>query len=269
MKRKKKSSGGGANWMDTYGDMVTLLLCFFVLLYSMSTISEDNWRAIVMSFNPSAAMSPTENSGNQGPMADPLVEDGVGLDKGLTQSEIDEDIEALFQALKAYVDQEGVQSSISVTKGDGKVFISFNQAVFFDGDSPVLRKDAYPILDQVSNMLSDASEAIDEVRVLGHTAQGDPNHPNNVTRDRTLSSNRANNVIIYIQEHSTIDPARLLSVGVGQWRPVASNETAEGRAKNRRVEMIVSGRNLEKELKQGITSYEIATQRPATSNQTE
>ncbi len=268
MKRKKKSPGG-ANWMDTYGDMVTLLLCFFVLLYSMSTISEDNWRAIVMSFNPAAAMAPTVNTGNEGPMADPLVEDGIGLDKGLTQAEIDDDIEALFQALKNYVDQEGVQSSISVTKGDGKVFISFNQAVFFDGDSPVLRNDAYPILDQVSNMLSDAAEAIDEVRVLGHTAQGDPNKPNNVQRDRTLSSNRATNVIIYVQEHCTVHPSRLLSIGVGQWRPVASNDTSEGRAKNRRVEMIVSGRNLEKELKQGITSYEIATQKPATSNQTE
>ena len=43
--KKKKGGGGGANWMDTYGDMVTLLLCFFVLLYSMSTISEDKLRA--------------------------------------------------------------------------------------------------------------------------------------------------------------------------------------------------------------------------------
>ena len=52
--KKKKSGGGGANWMDTYGDMVTLLLCFFVLLYSMSTISTENWKALVMSFNPDA-----------------------------------------------------------------------------------------------------------------------------------------------------------------------------------------------------------------------
>ena len=48
MKKKKSSGGGGANWMDTYGDMVTLLLCFFVLLYSMSTISEDKWKALVL-----------------------------------------------------------------------------------------------------------------------------------------------------------------------------------------------------------------------------
>ena len=50
--KKKKSGGGGANWMDTYGDMVTLLLCFFVMLYSMSTLDKEKWIALVQSFNP-------------------------------------------------------------------------------------------------------------------------------------------------------------------------------------------------------------------------
>ena len=49
--------------MDTYGDMVTLLLCFFVLLYSMSTISEEHWKALVMSFNPLATETPTRRAG--------------------------------------------------------------------------------------------------------------------------------------------------------------------------------------------------------------
>ncbi len=54
MKKRQKSSGGGANWMDTYGDLVTLLLCFFVLLYSISTIDQAKWIQIVKSFNPDA-----------------------------------------------------------------------------------------------------------------------------------------------------------------------------------------------------------------------
>ncbi len=259
MKRKKKSSGG-ANWMDTYGDMVTLLLCFFVLLYSMSTISQDNWRAIVMSFNPSAAMAPTETSGNLGPMADPLDPDGLGLDQGLQkkQEQVEADMQSLYENLKDYVQQQGNQSSMSVTKGDGKVFISFNQTVFFDAESPVLRKDSYPILDSICTMLDQVSDSLGEVRIQGHTAQGNPNKPNDVTRDRWLSSNRAVNVVIYMQEHSQVAPSRLISEGVGQWRPVASNATSEGRAKNRRVEMIISGRNLEQELKDGITSYEVS-----------
>ena len=63
--------------------MVTLLLCFFVLLYSMSTISEEKWKMLVVSFNPNAAQTITENSGNDGPNADPNELDGSGM--GLSQ----------------------------------------------------------------------------------------------------------------------------------------------------------------------------------------
>ncbi len=250
---KKKKSDGGANWMDTYGDMVTLLLCFFVLLYSMSTINEENWKAIVMSFNPNAVKTATVTEGNNGPIADPNMDDSSGI--GISQAEVDQDMEQLYEALKTYVTQAGAQSTISVTEGDGKIFISFRDAVFFDGDSSVLREEAYPILKSISTMISSAASSIDEVRVLGHTAQGDPREPNDPVVDRTLSSQRATNVVIYVQNHSTLDPARLISEGIGQWRPVAGNETSEGRAQNRRVEMIISGRNIAEELSDGIQMY--------------
>ncbi len=250
---KKKSGGGGANWMDTYGDMVTLLLCFFVLLYSMSTISEENWKALVMSFNPKAAVQITAAPGGKGPSADD-DQGGVMPSPEENQESIDEDIEELFMALQAYVAESG-QTDISVTKGDGKVFISFNQAVFFDGDSATLRRESYPVLDAVSEMLGQASHSIDEVRVLGHTAQISAAADENVQADRTIASLRATNVVIYVQQHSTLEPGRLISEGIGQWRPIADNHTVEGRAQNRRVEMIISGRDLEKELESGITSY--------------
>lgn len=255
--KKKKSSGGGSNWMDTYGDMVTLLLCFFVLLYSMSTISEENWKAVVMSFNPDAVETLRETSGNDGPNADPNTDDGSGL--GITQAEIDKEMDALYKELKEYVASEGAQNNISVTRGDGKVFVSFNQAVFFDGFSWVLRPESEPILNTVSGMLSKAADSIEEVRIIGHTAQGTPGKPNDPDVDRMLSAQRSANVLTYIQMNSTLDPARMISEGCGQWRPVATNDTAEGRAQNRRVEMIVSGRDLEKELEEGLQQYQTAS----------
>ena len=263
MKMRKKSGGGGANWMDTYGDMVTLLLCFFVLLYSMSTISEEKWKMLVVSFNPDAALTMTESSGNDGPNADPNELDGSGI--GLSQVDIDEDMAQLYELLVTYVAQQNAQDSISVSKGDGKVFVTFNQAAFFDGDDWQLREESKPLLEMVAAMLSEVAKSIDEVRVMGHTAQGDPNKPNNIIVDRQLSAMRAATTLAYIQQFCTVDPARLISEGYGQWRPVASNDTAEGRAQNRRVEMIISGRNLEEELENGIQNFYTEDNAPGVS----
>lgn len=263
MKMRKKSSGGGANWMDTYGDMVTLLLCFFVLLYSMSTISEEKWKMLVASFNPDAMMTMTENSGNDGPNADPNELDGSGM--GLSQVDIDEDMDELYEVLMTYIAQQNMQDSISVSKGDGKVFVTFNQSIFFDGDSWTLKEDSKPILEMIAGMLSQVAGSIDEVRIMGHTAQGDPNKPNDIYTDRRLSAMRAAETLAYIQQFCTVDPARMISEGYGQWRPVASNETAEGRAQNRRVEMIISGRDLEKELEEGIQNYYTVDNAPVVS----
>ena len=93
MKKKSKGGGGGANWMDTYGDMVTLLLCFFVLLYSMSTISEEKYKAVVMSFNPNAVETPTATLGGDGPSADP--EEGEGMLE-MDQAQVDAQIDDLY-----------------------------------------------------------------------------------------------------------------------------------------------------------------------------
>jgi chemotaxis protein MotB len=258
--KKKKGGGGGANWMDTYGDMVTLLLCFFVMLYSMSTISEENFKALVMSFNPDSLKSITQTSGNGGPVADPLDEEGGLMEiPELSQGDVDEMMENLYESLQEMVQDNNMSESVSVTQGDGKVFVTFNQTTFFDGDSYVLRSESLPILDQVCDLLSGAVNAIDEVRILGHTAQSNPNSPNKVREDRFLASNRATNVLIYIQEHSVVDPARLVSEGLGQWRPIASNDTEEGRSQNRRVEMIISGRNLDEELDSSLQEYTTTT----------
>lgn len=254
MRRKKnKGGGGGANWMDTYGDMVTLLLCFFVLLYSISSVTEEKWMALVRSFNPSAVQVPTETPGGEGPNAD---EDDPGVPaEGMTQGEIDQQMEDLYERLKEYVESQGAQTNISVTRGSGYVFISFNQAVFFAGDSYVLRSESFPVLDTICAMLDDTARAIDEVQVLGHTAQEVANSPNDPTVDRFLSSNRATVVTVYLQEHTGIDPGRLVSVGYGQWRPIASNEDRDTRALNRRVEMIVAGKDISNSLGDSVNEY--------------
>lgn len=252
--KKRNKGGGGANWMDTYGDMVTLLLCFFVLLYSMSTISEDKWKALVQSFNPNAVPTMMDPQGNDGPSADEQMVD-AGKNLQLEQEKINSSIEKLFQELKEYVTEAGLAESISVTKGDGYVFISFNDAVFFDGDSYELRQDGQDILDDVGAIIGHAGSSIDELRVLGHTAQAYVDRANNVTVDRFLASNRSTVVLVYLQQMGILDPARMISMGFGQWRPVAANDSAENRAKNRRVELIVTGKDVLNSMGDQIEQY--------------
>lgn len=253
--KRKKGGEGGASWMDTYGDMVTLLLCFFVLLYSMSTLDQQKWQQVVQSFNPDALEELTQATGNNGPNANTDKAGGSQTAQATSQEQVDEMLEQLYQQLNGYTETQGTEENISVTKGDGYVFLSFNEAVFFDGDSYMLRKDGQEVLDQVSAMLNQAGGAIDEIKVLGHTAQSNPQMPNNPSLDRFLASNRATVVLVYLQEHSNLDPARLVSVGYGQWRPVASNDSPDGLAKNRRVELIVTGLDVQSALGDSIAHY--------------
>lgn len=258
MKKREKNSGGGANWMDTYGDMVTLLLCFFVLLYSISSVDENKWMALVKSFNPDADITAVEETGSPGP----AIESHVGmsverLDESLAaeQQQIDTQIEKLYQALVEYAQNSAQNAMIETTRGDGYVFISFDDAVFFAGERYDLLPQGQQILSDVCAMFDSVAPAIDEIRILGHTAQADPSRPNRTETDRRLSSNRATNATVYIQEHSSIGGERILSEGYGQHRPVDTNNTEEGRSHNRRVEIVITGKNLLSGLGTSVEQY--------------
>ena len=254
--KKKKSGGGGANWMDTYGDMVTLLLCFFVLLYSMSTVSEDKWKALVQSFNPAGIPTDMENiHGGDGPSADDDQQGGV-FDNPDAQDEIDQMMKDLYEAIETMVSEAGMESTIQVDFNGGKVYVRFSNSVFFLGDSSVLQPAGQDILSKICPLLDEVKDAIDVIEIQGHTAQQYTNRRNEPRNDYRLSYNRAMEVALYLQEHSNIHPARMIAEGFGQWRPIANNRDEAGRAPNRRVEMIISGVDLEaEELNELIKSY--------------
>ena len=109
--KKKSGGGGGANWMDTYGDMVTLLLCFFVLLYSISSIDEAKMMIIVKSFNKDAVVSVDDRP--EGPEGD--QDNTGGNDMPMTQDEVEVAMEDLLTFLQAAAK---TSDAISVTSGD-------------------------------------------------------------------------------------------------------------------------------------------------------
>ncbi|MGC6172970.1 OmpA/MotB family protein [Lacrimispora sp. 38-1] len=235
MKKNKKPEELGS-WMDTYGDMVTLLLCFFVLLYSMSSIDQSKWKILVQSFNPSAVESSDQI------VLDANAKDGEGELKGNPPAEGGEstDFDELYLMLKKIIDDRNMQDSVEITRGDGFTFISFRDKVFFDGDSSVLRQEGKDVLSEFAAAMAQANSNIKEVQVLGHTSQGNPDKPNNIRNDRMLSAQRSAEVIIYLQSQNAVAPEKLVGMSFGQFRPIAPFDTNEGCAKNRRVEILIT-----------------------------
>ena len=231
MKKRRSGGGGGggANWMDTYGDLVTLLLCFFVLLYSISSLDQAKWIMIVKSFNPDA-----KEVSQIADDPDLLADDDV---PGAIDAEALDD---LFESLTKAVEEADLTSEVELFKGDGYTFITFHDNVFFDGDSSVIKEEGTDILAQFASIMSGVDSSIKEIRVLGHTTQADPNIPNNPENDRLLSSERAARVVAFIQQRTTVSADKMVSEGYGQFRPIAPFDTAENRAKNRRVEILIT-----------------------------
>lgn len=233
MKRRRNNTEDGASWMDTYGDMVTLLLCFFVLLYSISSVDEIKWENLVRSLNPNAKeVSQIVAKGQE--------EDVTENVPGENHSEIDTKFDEMYDNLVEIKNSAGEALEVEVARGDGYQFIVFKDKVFFGPDDYKLLDEGKYVLDQFSSAIAPASDAIKEIQVLGHTSQADPDIPNEVVSDRVLSATRSAVVVAYMQQKNIIDPKKLVSAAYGQFRPIDTFKTFEGRARNRRVEILIT-----------------------------
>ncbi|MCI8659553.1 MAG: OmpA family protein [Lachnospiraceae bacterium] len=238
MSRRKKGGGGGedcGSWMDTYGDMVTLLLCFFVMLYSMSSLDQQKWEIFVKS------VFPNSNEKEQIAINENILDGEFDVSGNLQMDEEIEmdDLDKLWIALQKKLEESGLDQGATMSKGEGYAFISFENHTFFNGNSSQLTNEAIAVLDAFCEAIEPQADAFSQIEIMGHTAQGDPNHPNNPRTDRLLSSMRAAEVAAYIQEKNIMDPSKIIGISYGQFRPVDTFETSEGRAKNRRVEFLI------------------------------
>ncbi len=238
-----KKRGGGedcGSWMDTYGDMVTLLLCFFVMLYSMSTIDQDKLKIFIRSIYPTAS---EESIGINQPDGEDGVSGEIKMDpEDITPEELEEiealAIEQLYEQLEKAFNEKGVEG-VTISGGDGYTYIAFQDKTFFGGNSFKLTEPGKEVLGVFCDVINPLSDQISQINIMAHTAQEEANEPNEAREDRTLSAMRAAEVTTFIQERGVIEPEKLVGTSYGQYRPVASNDTSEGRAKNRRVELLL------------------------------
>ena len=235
MKKAQKKPVDANAWMNTYADMVTLLLCFFVMLFAASSLDSEKWQILVRSLNPKAM--------EQSQIASDEPDGDQSNTMGTTGSALVTDVETfdqLYWSLQQYIEQNNLSADVDVIKGDGYTFIVFRNNVFFDGDQYYLRPEGKKILDFLCSALSGLSDDIAQIRIMGHTNQADPNKRNTPRTDWFLSSQRAAEVCSYIDEKGIIEPKKLTTEGKGQNYPIGSFETAEDRQRNRRVEILIA-----------------------------
>lgn len=242
-------------WKDTFSDLMNLLLCFFVLLYSMSVVDEVKYAELVASLSNSFSIF---SGGAQAIGEGQLISSGAtqlnNLDEyysdmgKATDSQDEEDpmAAAKEQQMKKTQDMysEVVESSeknhvndiVDVTMDENYqyVMISLSGGVLFDSGSADIRSSAKPILNRVSYMLKPYQDRL--IKIEGHT-DSVPIKTAEFPSNRWLSTARATKVLEYFTEQKGLQEENMEASGRGDVDPVADNETDAGRAKNRRVEI--------------------------------
>lgn len=226
-------------WLTTYSDMITLILVFFILLYSMSSIDKEKYQMLVQAFtaDPLTLQQLQElqdQGGGGGKGQDP--DGGADGDQDL-DGKI-QNLDELYSYLKHYVDVNNLENSVQIEKGDNLVYVRFMSSLFFEADKAVLKPGGTTILDFVGKALGEVEPYIKFIRIDGHTAEAA--RGTSRVDNRELSTDRANEVLKYLESHYIKNPAKLMAVGYGLYRPIAPNDTEENRAKNRRVEILIA-----------------------------
>lgn len=252
-KKEEEQAPGAPAWMATFSDLMNLLLCFFVLLFSMSSVDVEKWQQMVASFSDNFSVF----SGGAS-----AIGDGFLISNGVSQlNELDDYInstgktaeseefvnelkefeekqlavsEELAEEIEEAVEESQFASEIEVDFTAQYVSLTLNGALLFDSGSAELKEEAKPLMDKVGQLL--ARYAQSTIEIEGHT-DNVPIHNARFANNNELSSFRALSVFDYFMETTFLDPATIKHSGRGEYLPVADNATPEGRAQNRRVEI--------------------------------
>ena len=245
-RRQPEEHENHERWLVSYADFITLLFAFFVVMYSISSINEGKYKvisqALIGVFNdPERSMKPIP-IGDERPLsvkpAEPLIKDSEQVDAGLGQSSSDplqtiaDDVRDAFGDL--------IKSDQMTVRGNELwIEIELNSSLLFGSGDAMPSDMAFNIIDKVAAILKPFDNPI---HVEGFT-DDQPIRTAQYPTNWELSSARSASIVRMLAMQG-VNPGRLASVGYGEFQPVANNATAEGRARNRRVVLVVS-RNLD------------------------
>jgi len=248
MARKKKAPAAEntEGWLTTYADLVSLLLCFFVLMYTASTPDEAKMQWILRSMsdlsgdvvNPVTADQVEDSTDgveeNEGPdKADVQDGDVIGIEGNLPLT-----FDDLFNWVSTAISDAELDTSVSAEMADGKLLIRFNDDIMFDADSFDLLPAGRDALNIIAPGISAINDYIESVQVAGHTA---PTSGTGGVNDWFLSGMRSVSVLNHLDfGRRMVESDKFEFSGYGQYKPHYSTVTMAENARNRRVELVIT-----------------------------
>ncbi|MFD2643382.1 flagellar motor protein MotD [Pseudomonas japonica] len=260
-RRKVEEHENHERWLVSYADFITLLFAFFVVMYSISSINEGKYKimsqALIGVFSESERSTRPIPIGEERPLstrpAQPLIKDSEQTDAGLAQSSADPLKSITDQVMEAFGDL--IKSDQMTVRGNELwIEIELSSSLLFGSGDAMPSDIAFNLIDKVASIIKPFANP---VHVEGFT-DDQPIRTAQYPTNWELSSARAASIVRLLAMEG-VNPARLASVGYGEFQPIASNTTADGRAKNRRVVLVIS-RNLD--VRRSLTGTGTANAQP-------
>ncbi len=222
-KKSGDSSGGG--WEIVYSGFVLILLCFFIMLSSFSTMEEAKVMQFVKSFVSAVSIMSGGVKFESGPA---VVSDAAEIVDGKAE------LAKIFQNLEKLSDEFDLQEEIHLALTREGLVMRLSEHTLFDLGAADISTEALPLLGKIGAIISKTAY---QIRIEGHT-DNLPIHTELFPSNWELSTARAVNVLRYFIKKHSIDPLRLAAEGFGEFQPLVANDSRENRSKNRRVEII-------------------------------
>ncbi len=233
---EKKGKKGSPGWMATFADLVTLLMCFFVLLFAMSTTQQETYKELVKSLRSALGAQAVPESGTR----EGLTMHAVPSEEPSENQQIDElggmiekEMEEIVSEVRELVLFNKLGGEVSVTKTEEGVVITLSDLLLFPKGGTELAPKGLDILRKVASVLSRLAY---HVKIKGHT-DSSPISSAQYPSNWELSSARASTVVRLLVQNG-VPPQYISAEGYAHYHPVATNDTEQGRAFNRRVEIV-------------------------------
>lgn len=230
-KRRKKDSEnkGGAGWMASFADTMTLLMTFFILLYSMASVEEEKMIAManalqnVLQGKKSDAIFDYNLSNGEAPI---ISADEKGVERNESVY--------TYEELKKYIEGNNLGTLMTVEKTEEGVELQLSDSILFPSGTADLLNESKTILNKVAELILNSKA---DIVIAGHT-DNRPIKSDKFPSNWELSVQRAVNVVKYFTEGKGITSSRFSAMGYGEHRPIGDNSTEDGQRANRRVSIL-------------------------------